>query len=30
MTTSEAVDNLKNTDLNDLKDKKNNFEKIEQ
>ena len=29
MTTSEAVDNLKNTDLNDLKDKKNNFEKIE-
>lgn len=29
MTTSEAVDNLENTDLNDLKDKKNNFEKIE-
>lgn len=29
MTTSEAVDKLKNTDLNDLNDKKNNFEKIE-
>lgn len=28
MTTSEAVDKLKNTDLNDLNDKKNNFEKI--
>ena len=29
MTTSEAVDKLKNTDLNDLNDKKNNFERIE-
>ena len=29
MTTSEAVDKLKNTDLNDLNYKKNNFEKIE-
>lgn len=29
MTTSEAVDKLKNTDLNDLNDKKSNFEKIE-